>query len=196
MELLEKEYLNAKEKSSDINEHLELLYDLAKECDSVTELGTRTGVSTRAFMYANPKTFFAYDIELDDNLLKLFYIAKENGLNFNYKLADVRYIEIEETDLLFIDTLHNYNQLSGELKLHGNKSKKYIIFHDTTAFEWIGESYEGKVDEIMSALGGEFIDWLIKNKPESKKAIPGIIVLVADHQSQRTQVIEIGRAHV
>lgn len=145
MELLEKEYLNAKEKSSDINEHLELLYDLAKECDSVTELGTRTGVSTRAFMYANPKTFFAYDIELDDNLLKLFYIAKENGLNFNYKLADVRYIEIEETDLLFIDTKHCAEQITIELEKHGNKARKYLAFHDTFTFSMIGEDGRGGI---------------------------------------------------
>lgn len=53
----------------------------------------------------------------------------------------------------------------------------------------VGE-YQGKVDEVMSALGGEFIDWIIKNKPELKKIIPGVIVLVADHQAQRTQVID------
>jgi DNA polymerase III delta prime subunit len=53
----------------------------------------------------------------------------------------------------------------------------------------VGE-YQGKVDEVMSALGGEFIDWIIKNNPELKKIIPGVIVLVADHQAQRTQVID------
>jgi replication-associated recombination protein RarA len=53
----------------------------------------------------------------------------------------------------------------------------------------VGE-YQGKADEVMSALGGEFIDWLIKNRPELKKIIPGVIVLVADHQAQRIQVID------
>lgn len=53
----------------------------------------------------------------------------------------------------------------------------------------VGE-YQGKVDEVMSALGGEFIDWIIKNHPDLKKIIPGVIVLVADHQAQRTQVID------
>lgn len=57
-------------------------------------------------------------------------------------------------------------------------------------YQFIVGEYQGKVDEIMSALGSEFIDWLIKNKSEYKKAIPGIIVLTADHQSQRTQVID------
>jgi replication-associated recombination protein RarA len=53
----------------------------------------------------------------------------------------------------------------------------------------VGE-YQGKVDEVMSALGEEFINWIINNKPELKKIIPAVIVLVADHQSQRTQVID------
>jgi DNA polymerase III delta prime subunit len=53
----------------------------------------------------------------------------------------------------------------------------------------VGE-YQGKVDEVMSALGEEFINWIINNKPELKKIIPAVIVLVADHQAQRNQVID------
>jgi len=53
----------------------------------------------------------------------------------------------------------------------------------------VGE-YSGKVDDIMSALGNEFIDWIIGNKPELSKIIPGVIISVASHQSQRTQVID------
>ncbi len=55
--------------------------------------------------------------------------------------------------------------------------------------EIVGE-YQGKVDEVMSALGDEFIKWIIKNKPDLAKIIPGVIVKVAEHQSQRTQVID------
>jgi len=53
----------------------------------------------------------------------------------------------------------------------------------------VGE-YSGKVDEIMSSLGDEFINWIIDNRPELKKIIPGVIVIVAEHQAQRTQVID------
>jgi replication-associated recombination protein RarA len=57
-------------------------------------------------------------------------------------------------------------------------------------YQNISGEYQGKVDDIMSALGTEFIDWLIKNKPDLSNIIPGVVVLVADHQSQRTQVID------
>lgn len=53
----------------------------------------------------------------------------------------------------------------------------------------VGE-YQGKTDDVMSALGEEFISWIINNKPELSKIIPAVIVLVADHQAQRTQVID------
>ena len=49
-------------------------------------------------------------------------------------------IDIEETDLLFIDTLHRYGQLKLELKKHSSKCKKYIILHDTTTFGDVGET--------------------------------------------------------
>lgn len=57
-------------------------------------------------------------------------------------------------------------------------------------YQNISGEYQGKVDDVMSALGTEFIDWIIKNKPDLGNIIPAVIVLVADHQSQRTQVID------
>lgn len=57
-------------------------------------------------------------------------------------------------------------------------------------YQEIVGGYQGKVDDVMSALGDEFIDWIIKNKPGSVKIIPAVIVLVAEHQAQRTQVID------
>jgi DNA polymerase III delta prime subunit len=54
----------------------------------------------------------------------------------------------------------------------------------------IAGEYQGKVDEVMGALGNEFIEWIIKNHPNLKNIIPGVIVLVAEHQAQRIQVID------
>ena len=131
---------------SDINEHLPTLKKYAEECDHITEMGVRWVVSTYALLMGKPKKMISYDINsIHWDVIR--DMVKEDT-DFSFEVASTLELEIEQTDLLFIDTLHNYNQLSEELKLHGNKSKKYIIFHDTTSFEWIGESYEGKVDEI------------------------------------------------
>jgi hypothetical protein len=43
-------------------------------------------------------------------------------------------VRIEETDLLFLDTWHVYEQLRAELRLHARKARKFIALHDTTTF--------------------------------------------------------------
>jgi hypothetical protein len=131
---------------SDINEHLPTLKKYADECEHITEMGVRWVVSTYALLMGKPKKMISYDIN-GINWESISEMVKTDT-SFEFRVANTLDLEIEETDLLFIDTLHNYNQLSGELKLHGNKSRKYIIMHDTTLFEWIGESYNGKVDEV------------------------------------------------
>jgi hypothetical protein len=136
---------------SDIYKHLPILHEYAKKCDHVTEMGAREGNSTSAFLYANPKKFVSYDYQyknpephLEGKIKELILIlesAKTQGINCEYIGADVLSIEIEETDLLFIDTWHCYEQLKRELELHGKNVRKYIIFHDTTLYGKIGEGY-------------------------------------------------------
>lgn len=136
--MLNLEFVKACETVSDINEHLPLLYSLAMECNSVIEMGVRTGMSTRAFMLSSAK-LRSYDIELNDGVMQLFTHAKQVGKDVEYIKADTLNLEIDECDMLFIDTLHTYKQLSEELKIHGNKAKKYLIFHDTWYFGARGE---------------------------------------------------------
>ena len=71
-------------------------------------MGVRTGVSTRAFLNTNVQ-LISFDLQLDPQVNKLFELAKNNGKKVQYIIDDVLKIEIEETDLLFIDTLHTYN---------------------------------------------------------------------------------------
>lgn len=123
---------------SDINEHLPTLKKYSEECEHITEMGVRDVVSTWAFLMGEPKKLISYDISQINETVILDAI-KDTNIDFKFILGDTTKIEIEETDLLFIDTLHTYEQLKIELELHGNKSKKYIIFHDTTLFGNRGE---------------------------------------------------------
>lgn len=140
-EMINVEYENSKNRNSDINEHLQLLYELALECEHVTEMGVRFGDSTRAFLKAGA-ILRSYDIQLDDKVTSLFKRSDSAGLDVKYIKADVRQIEIEETDLLFIDTWHSYPQLKHELHLHGNKARKYLVFHDTWTYGVRDESWD------------------------------------------------------
>ena len=145
MNQLQQTYEELCNRPSDINEHLPTLKKYADECEHITEMGVRWIVSTYALLMEKPKKLISYDINPINS--EVIQQMVKDTTDFEFRVGDTTRIEIEETDLLFIDTLHNYNQLKLELHLHSNKARKYIIFHDTTAFEWIGESYEGKVDE-------------------------------------------------
>lgn len=136
--IFETEYERAKKTPSDINQNVHILYELAKECKTVVELGVRTGVSTRAFLNSDVD-LLSIDIVKNDQVQQLFDKAKSHNKNVRYIIDNVLNIEINEVDMIFIDTLHTYNQLKQELKLHGNKSKKYLVFHDTYTFGLIGE---------------------------------------------------------
>lgn len=127
---------------SDINEHLPVLKALTEECETVTEMGVRYCVSTFAFIEGRPKKLTSIDIVHPRTYVaqggpqafeKVVELCQEKDIDFEFVEASTLDVEIEPTDLLFIDTLHTYEQLSKELALHGNKAKKYLVFHDTVS---------------------------------------------------------------
>jgi len=143
--LIRDNYQQACKTPSDINEHLEVLYDLAKECTHITEMGVRSVVSTWAFMYRNPSVLVGIDIHVHPNI----DIALNAYPKWKFIQADTLKIDIEPTDLLFIDTLHIYSQLKKELFKHGYKAKKYIVLHDTTTYGTSDEPTDWQTPEIM-----------------------------------------------
>ena len=137
------------ETHSDINEHIPTLMKYARECDHITEMGVRWIVSTWAFLATSPNKLISYDIldpsnwDVNANIQDVYDTAEKKQLNFQFIQANVLNIEIEETDLLFLDTWHAYKQLKSELALHSSKTRKYIILHDTTTYAENDEkSYE------------------------------------------------------
>jgi hypothetical protein len=128
---------------SDINEHIPTLINYASECEHITEMGVRAITSTWAFLGAAPKKLISYDIENPSkwgaNIDQVYSVAKQHGLNYEFQKEDVLKIDIEETDLLFLDTWHAYCQLKAELDKHNSKARKYIIMHDTTSYEFRDE---------------------------------------------------------
>ena len=164
------------DEESDINQLLPILKKYADRCGHITEMGVRSVVSTFAFMVALPKKLISYDIESIENfgmsIEWLTNLAKENGVDFKFILGDTTKIEIEETYFLFIDTLHIYPQLKKELELHANKVKKYIGFHDTTTFEFVGEdpSHKGLWPAIQEFLD-ENKDWVVAERFEHSNGL-------------------------
>jgi predicted O-methyltransferase YrrM len=160
-------YQYAVRKSSDINEHLPMLSFLAEQCDHVTEFGVRTGESTLAFLHGlrckHDARLRSYDINDDYGVRQLYApltvsraYAPVTKTDWVFVLASTLTIpKIEPTDLLFIDTLHSYTQVSQELALHGDQAKRWIAFHDTETFGIVGddrgEGINKAIQEFMDA---------------------------------------------
>jgi hypothetical protein len=117
--------------SCDICEHFPLIEKYGKQSEHITEMGVRSIVSTWGWVAAKPKTFICYDKDRPTHIQDVYDTAESLGIAFAFHEANTTAIEIEETDLLFIDTDHNYEQMQKELELHGNKARKFLVFHDT-----------------------------------------------------------------
>lgn len=130
---IEAEYEIAKTNPSDINEHVSILKELCDRVESVTEFGVRTGVSTRALLMSSAKKIRSYDLYIDQPTAELFDLVKDKK-DARYEIGNSLTIDIEPTDLLFIDTDHTYEQVKRELHRHSAKVNKYICFHDTHSY--------------------------------------------------------------
>lgn len=117
---------------SDIVLHLPVLEYFASKCGHVTEFGVRDGCSTVALISGCRGHVHSYDIERTPIVDRLQRTALPCS-SWTFHLGDTGdpSLEVAETDLLFIDTLHTYAHVSKELAYHGRKARKYLAFHDT-----------------------------------------------------------------
>jgi len=134
----EKEYQDACARDTDIHEHLPVLSELTSQCTHVTELGVGWAQSTRAFLRHDIE-LHSYEFMPQPGIREFFEEAKNAGRNVTLHVDDTRKVDIAETDLLFVDSLHIYEQVQKELELHAGKARKFIGFHDTTTYADNGE---------------------------------------------------------
>ena len=134
--------------SQPIHQHLTTLNFIATEYNfksiwffyqSVLELGTQRGTSTMALIYAMQEIkghLTSIDIAECSQAIDMI---NQKGLHgywtFHNLTDDLKFPWKDEIDLLFIDTLHSYPQLHGELSKYVPFVKKggFIIMHDTVA---------------------------------------------------------------
>ena len=109
---------------SDINEHIPAIIKYGQECEHITEMGVRGIVSTWAWLATAPQKLIAYDLENPSKwggiIQDVYETAEAYNLDFTFIEGDVLKLEIDETDLLFLDTWHVYEQVRDEIKLHAD----------------------------------------------------------------------------
>lgn len=167
---------------SDIHEHIPRLRELASECSSAIEIGVNEVVSTWGILQglseSGQKNLSYIGIDLKYPFLNTLFLANQlaesSGISFQFWQANDFYIDIEPTDLLFIDSWHTYCHLTYELEKFSPKVRKYIAMHDTGE-PWGDQDepcyldalpdYPPHIDRFKQGLWPAIVDFL-KTHPE------------------------------
>ncbi len=156
---LKKHYdvISADEVNDHIFGHFDTFLEYGRSVDTITEFGVERGISTCAWLMSQPKKLTCYDIDLGQLGVRGLYegFAKEQGIDFQLIEADTHKVEIQPTDLLFIDTIHTIEHLFRELELHAGKVRKFILLHDTNSPMW------PVFARVRHCLEDKFPDWMI-----------------------------------
>lgn len=172
---LKHKYEHSCQEPSDINEHVFVLRDLAKECSSVVEIGLRSMVSSWGILQGlsespyTSRSYLGIDIGLPppETLDLARRLSEDNGITFSFWEANDMDVDIEPTEMLFIDSLHTYCHLTYELEKFSPKVNKFIAMHDTS------EPY-GSTDD-----GGYYGDYT-EYPPEYDRTKRGLWTAVED----------------
>lgn len=132
---------------------------------------------------------------------RILQICKAEGISID------KYAAVEIVKRKFPDLRSILNMLQGyknegldeitvdNIKQHASVYKDVydLIFDNSDPvknYQYLVSNYSNKVDDILAALGTEFINYIITDKEEYQKYIPQISILVAKYQSQRNTVID------
>ena len=164
--MIEEKYQQLCETPSDINEHLPTIRKYAQLCDTIVELGVRGMVSTWGLLAGYPLEMVSVDIvdpiEHKGDTKETKEVAISEGIYWKFTKESSLNFKFKRTDLLFIDTIHFYEQLSQELKLHSPHTVKYIIIHDTVIPEM-----KRAIDEFLTGN----MDWKVKEVFENNSGL-------------------------
>lgn len=172
-------YALAAAEPTDMVGHMACIQRYSAQCDSAVEFGVYDCTSTWALLAGHLKTLISYDIQLCADFVvdqpgaiahkvdEVCRAAQGSDSEFKFVLGDSAQVDIEETDLLFIDSMHTYAHLTRELAKHPPKVRKFIILHDTTIFAHIDQTYEPTSKGLWPAIE-EFLDrspdWVLRER--------------------------------
>jgi hypothetical protein len=145
---------NRRRQDDSINEHLPTLRQLASECDTVCEFGVKIARSSIALLLGVKDVLYSWDIQPTPQAVEA---AEKAGKKWVYTIGDSCKSNVQPCDMLFIDSLHTYDQLTAELEHAAHFARKYLVFHDTVTFgesDAIGETGRKKegTKGIMPAI--------------------------------------------
>lgn len=159
MSSLDELYAKVCSKVSDVFMHCPTIREFASRCQHVTELGLNSLGVCVSVMAGQPPTFIAYgkDEKKIDEIVKELP-SNVGRTHLKIRTGDSLKLQIEETEMLVLDTYHVYSQLKQELLKHAGNVTKYIVIVNSYAFASHGE--DGSSPGIMDAV----IEFLADNE--------------------------------
>lgn len=131
-------YQAACQKGTAISAHLPRLKALAHGCSLAQEFGVKRAASSAALLMG-AENVLSYDIVPTREAQNL---ARLVGRRWTYRIEDSRSADVTPCDLLFIDSLHTYQQVKAELARHADSVRRWLVFHDTITFGSVGADGE------------------------------------------------------
>lgn len=152
---LKEKFDAAKASHPNLSEHMDTLFRYGQQCQHITEFGS--GVmdgSTIAFLMARPRNLVSVDLASPEAVHEIEVLATGMGIDFKFVNANDLDLELEETDLLFIDSLHDYEHLKSQLEKYSYRVRRFIIIHDTEVHAERGQTEGHKglrpaIDEFL-----------------------------------------------
>ena len=131
-------------------------------CQSAWEFGTAQCRSSCALLLGGIDNLTSVDIEKDPVVDHFSVLTNRAGKQWRQVIADSGEVSIDRCDLLLIDSFHNGEHLSRELR-SASKVQKIIILHDTVTFWQKGDKGSGLGEAITTFLK-ENTHWVIARK--------------------------------
>jgi predicted O-methyltransferase YrrM len=115
----------------DMVPHLDTLHRLATGCGGIIEFGTRSGVSTWAFLDGLNPDGWLVSVDNDPMVEHLLPERVTKDPRWKLIIGDDRHVVIPWwADLVFIDTSHEYHHTLMELTRADGIRAKQIVLHD------------------------------------------------------------------
>jgi hypothetical protein len=144
-------YPQVRREWSDIRHHLPRLRHLAR--GTVLELGVRSGISTTALLAGvEDHGGTLWSVDIDPASAEVF----AGHPDWRFVLADSRDTSAlaaaglpNDLDVLFVDTIHTFEQVRDELAMWGDRVRPggVIVFHDTDLFPEIRPAISAWCDQ-------------------------------------------------
>jgi hypothetical protein len=177
-----------REPGRDLNQHIPKLTELASQCDHVTDISERRE-SVIGLAAGNPGRLISYNTDWNHGLVRLLQTMAPNATIMELPHNSPKPLDINPTDLLFIDTRHSGEMLLEDLRHYSRVVRRWIARHDTQTYLGTGPDGKAGFHWAIRTFLDENPDWFVAYHTGKQH---GLTVLGKRPEDRPPKVIHIG----